>query len=381
MSVLLLVVAGLFVRTLLNLEREATGFDADGVAIMRVDPGLNGYAGGREVAYYDELRRRLRAIPGVQAATVASHSPVSGHISYSTLKISGYEPSEDDQMGAVYNMVAPDFFATFRIPLLLGRGITEQDRAGTPKVAVVNQTFVDRFFPDESPIGHRIGLGRDGAPDEYEIVGVAADVKYQQLSDRDYAVAHVALAQHADPDSPSPAMTLAMRSSGNAAQVIGAARDVVRQVDPDIPVFDARTLAQQQATTLEMERLFALMSVILGALALGLACIGLYAMLSYSVVRRTREIGVRMALGARRVDVARLVMRELLVVLGGVVVGLAAALAATRWMESLLYELSTTDPTTYGAATAVLLAVAVLAAYVPARRATGVDPVIALRAE
>jgi ABC-type antimicrobial peptide transport system permease subunit len=130
-----------------------------------------------------------------------------------------------------------------------------------------------------------------------------------------------------------------------------------------------------------MERLFARMSVILGALALGLACIGLYAMLSYSVVRRTREIGVRMALGARRVDVARLVMRELLVVLGGVVVGLAAALAATRWMESLLYELSTTDPTTYGAATAVLLAVAVLAAYVPARRATGVDPVIALRAE
>jgi len=380
MSMLLLVVAGLFVRTLLNLEREATGFDADGVAIMRVDPGLNGYAGEREVALYDELRRRLRGIPGVQAATVASHSPVSGHISYTTLKIAGYEPSEDDEMGAVYNMVAPDFFDTFRIPLLLGRGITEQDRAGAPKVAVVNQTFVERFFPDESPLGHRIGLGRDGEPDEYEIVGVVADVKYQQLSDREHAVAHVALAQHAAP-TPSPAMTLAVRTTGSAAEVIGAARDVVRQVDADIPVFEARTLAAQQATTLEMQRLFARMSVILGALALGLACIGLYAMLSYNVVRRTREIGVRMALGARRVDVARLVMRELLVVLGGVAIGLAAAVATTRWVASLMYGLSTTDPPTYVAATAVLVAVAVLAAFVPARRATGVDPVVALRAD
>ncbi|MGD8818348.1 MAG: ABC transporter permease [Acidobacteriota bacterium] len=380
MSMLLLVVAGLFVRTLLNLEREATGFDADGVAIMRVDPGLNGYAGEREVSLYDELLRRLRAIPGVQAATVASHSPVSGHISYTTLKISGYEPSEDDEMGAVYNMVGPDFFDTFRIPLLLGRGISEQDREGAPKVAVVNQTFVERFFPDESPIGHRIGLGRDGAPDEYEIVGVAANVKYQQLSDRDHAVAHVALAQHAG-STPSPAMTLAVRTSGNAAEVIGAGRDVVRRVDADIPVFEARTLAEQQATTLEMQRLFARMSVMLGALALGLACIGLYAMLSYNVVRRTREIGVRMALGARRADVARLVMRELPVVLGGIAIGFVAAVAATRWMESLVYELSTTDPVTYAAAMAVLVAVATLAAYVPARRATGVDPVIALRAD
>jgi len=377
MSMLLLVSAALFVRTLVNLERQATGFDASGVALLRMDPGLNGYDGARQLALYEDLIRRFKGIPGVAAATVTAHSPVSGRVSFTTLKVVGYEPAEEELMGAYYNFVAPEFFETFRIPLQRGRVITADDREGAPMVAVINQQFADRFFPDDNPIGHRIGLGRNGAPGEYEIVGVVADVKYQQLHDRQYPVAHVAVAQGAA-DGLAP-MTLALRTSGDPAEAIAAARAIVRQVDANIPLFDVRTLAAQQAETLELERLFARVSLIVGALALGLACIGLYGILSYSVMRRTREIGVRMALGARSADVVRMVMGELRSVVLGVLIGLAAAYGITRSLDSLLYGLSASDPTSYVAATAVLLLVATLAAYVPARRASNVDPMIALR--
>jgi hypothetical protein len=257
-------------------------------------------------------------------------------------------------------------------------------------VAVVNEAFAERYFAGDNPIGHRLGLGRDGDPSEYEIVGVSADVKYQQLGDEQYPVAHVALRQHVDDNS---SLTLAWRARGasggapddrlgsDAAGLIAAAREVVRQVDPDIPVFDARTLEQQQATTLEMERLFARMSLVLGGLALGLASIGLYGVLSYNVERRTREIGVRRVLGARAADILRVVTGEVGAVLLGALLGLGLASAATGWLESLLYGLTPGDPGTYAAATAVLLAVAVLAAWLPARRASSVDPAIALRAD
>jgi hypothetical protein len=278
----------------------------------------------------------------------------------------------------IYNFVAPDFFDTFAIPVLAGRGIAAQDRDGAPMVVVVNRTFAERFFPGESAIGHRLGLGRAGDPDEYEIVGVAADVKYQRLADADHPVAHVAMAQHAGPNPLQP-MTLALRTDGETGDAIAAARRIVREVDANVPVFDARTLAEQQAETLEMERLFARMSMILGAMALGLACIGLYGVLSYNVVQRTREIGVRRALGARAIDVGRMLTGEVVAVLIGVAIGLGAALAATRLIDSLIYGLSPTDPLTYAAATAVLVVVAAAAALVPTRRALAVDPAVALQ--
>jgi predicted permease len=393
LSVLLLVVAGLFVRTLLNLEREAAGFDARGVAMLRIDPGLSGYEGQRRVALHEELQRRLRTIPGVASATVTTHSPVSGRISYTTLKLLEYEPAEDENPGAFYNLVAPGFFETFGIPVLRGRGIEEGDRDGAPMVAVVNEAFAERYFAGDNPIGHRLGLGRDGDPSEYEIVGVSADVKYQQLGDEQYPVAHVDdnssltlawRARGASGGAPDDRLGSGLRgeaSRGDAAGLIAAAREVVRQVDPDIPVFDARTLEQQQATTLEMERLFARMSLVLGGLALGLASIGLYGVLSYNVERRTREIGVRRVLGARAADILRVVTGEVGAVLLGALLGLGLASAATGWLESLLYGLTPGDPGTYAAATAVLLAVAVLAAWLPARRASSVDPAIALRAD
>jgi len=376
MSVVLLVVAGLFVRTLGNLEKEATGFDPRGVALMRFTPGLSGYEGPRRVALQDELQRRVKAMPGVRAATVTTHSPVSGHLSMTTLKLSGYEPAEDERMNVFYNMVAPEFFDTFDVPVLAGRTIAAEDRDGTSMVAVVNRAFAERYFPGESPIGHRLGLGREGDPGEYEIVGVAENVKYQRLHDEQFAVAHVALAQH---DADTDTLTLAARTAGDASEAVATMRSIMRDIDPDIPVFDARTLSAQQAATLELERFFARMSMTLGFLALGLACIGLYGVLSYSVARRTREIGVRMALGARAGDVVRLVMGELRAVLLGVLVGVGLALAVTRFLDSLLYGLSARDPLTYAVAVGVLLTVAAIAAYVPGRRASSVDPIVALR--
>ncbi len=376
LSILLLVTAGLFVRTLVNLQDEATGFDARGVAIMRLDPGLSGYDGAGQVALYDDLRQRLGAIPGVSAASAATHSPVSGRISFTTLKLAGVVAPEDEPRRTFYNLVAPGFFETFGIPLSRGRGIEERDREGASMVAVVNETFAERFFPGEDPIGRRLGLGREGDPGEYEIVGVAADVKYQRLHDRAYPVAHVSLAQHADALEP---MTLAVRAAGDPGEIIAAAREIVRQVDPDIPLFAVRTLSDQQAETLEVETMFARMSVVLGALALGLACIGLYGILSYAIVRRTREIGVRMALGARSADVVRMVMGELRSVVLGALLGLGLAFALTRYLESLLFGLSSNDPITFGLATLLLFGVAALSAYIPARRASNVDPVVALR--
>ncbi len=376
MSVVLLVTAGLFVRSVMNLQDEATGFDPEGVAILRVDPGLNGYDGARQLALYEGLRERMKAIPGVVAATTTNHSPVSGRVSFTTLKVAGFEPADGEPMRTFYNFVGPEFFDTFRIPLVRGRGIEATDREGSGMVAVINETMAERYFPGEDPIGRRLGLGRAGDPAEYEIVGVAANVKYQRLQDDEYAAAHIAVAQHAEGLEP---MTLALRTSADPGDAIAAAAELVRQVDANLPVFGMRTLEEQQADTLELEHLFARLSVVLGALALGLSCIGLYGILSYGIVRRTREIGVRMALGARRGDVMRLVMTELGSVALGAGIGLASAFLLTRYLQSLLYGLSSNDPASFGFATVLLLGVASLAAWLPARRAAAVDPVVALR--
>jgi predicted permease len=378
MSLPLLVAAGLFVRTLANLENEATGFDPEGVAILTIDARLNGYDGSRQVAMYGEVRRGLAAIPGVAAATITAHSPLSNRFSSTTLKVPGYTPAAGESPSAQYNLVGPGFFETFGIPLLLGREIGAEDRVGGRMVAVIDETLAERYFPGESPLGKRLGLGRDGAPDEYEVVGVAANVKYQRPHDPWYPVAHVSFAQHA---GTLGAMTLALRTSGDPSDAMVAARNVVREVDPNVPVRDVRTLTAQVGETVERERLFVRLSAFIGALALGLACIGLYGVLSASVMRRTREIGVRMALGARAFDIVRLVAAEMRSVALGAALGILATYGLIGLLEGLLYGLSPTEPLTIAVATLLVLAVAALAAYLPARRAAAVDPLVALRAD
>jgi predicted permease len=378
MSLPLLVAAGLFARTLANLQEQATGFDPEGVAILTIDPRLNGYDGRRQAAMYDEIRRRLAAIPGVAAATVTAYGPLSNRFSSTTLKVPGYTPAEGESPSTNYNLIGPGFFETFGIPLLLGRGITGEDREGGRMVAVINEALAERYFAGESPLGKHLGIGRDGAPDEYEVVGVAANVKYQRPHDPWHPVVHVAYAQHVDALG---AMTLALRTSGDPSDAMVAARNVVREVDPNVPVRDVRTLSAQVAETVERERLFVRLSAFIGALALGLACIGLYGVLSASVMRRTREIGVRMALGARAFDIVRLVAAEMRTVALGAALGILATYGLIGLLEGLLYGLAPTEPLTIAAATALLLAVAALAAYLPARRAVAVDPLVALRAD
>ena len=377
MSLLLLVVAGLFVRTLQNLQSADTGYTPQNVLLFRVDPTLNQYEPERMRSLYDEATRKLNLIPGVRAATVASHSPLSGRVTSTSIHFPGRAAPEGQNYSVYLNVVGPEFFDVFEIPLLHGRVLSDEDVEGAPPVAVVNERFARRYFPDESPVGKRFILrGESGA--QYEVIGVVRDVSYQHLRDRDWEVVHLAYAQHA---ASLRAMTFGLRVAADPMALAPRAREVLREIDANLPLYDIRTQEAQRDSTLSQERRFARMSSFLGALALLLACIGLYGTLSYSVLRRTREIGVRMALGARHRDVLRLIARELKPVGAGILLGLGVAYVTTRWLDTLLFGLPPMDPVTLIAATSLLAVVAGFAAAIPARRAARVDPVIALRTE
>jgi predicted permease len=376
-SCVLLIVAGLFVQTLQNLEDQAVGYDPTGVLQFSIDPTLNGYEGSDLVSLYDEVLRRIRAVPGVQSATVSSLIPVGGMISIGPVWVQGYEPAEDENTTAVENMIASDYFKTLGMPVVLGRGFSALDDAASPKVAVVNEAFVEQFFAGESPIGQRFGFTEEN-PGEVEIVGVTSNVKYQRPNDTTYPAVHIPFSQKVD-DLYS--MNYLVRTDGDPLQLVGTMREIVLDVDPNLPLYSVRTQEGQLDFTLVVERQFAILSGLLGGVALVLVCIGLYGILSYTVARRTQEIGVRMALGARGEDIVRLVMRELLAVAIGIVLGIAAAFGATRFLESQLYGLTPNDPLTMGLAALIVAIVTVVAAVVPARRAARVDPVRALRFE
>ena len=376
-SCVLLIVAGLFVQTLRNLENEAVGYNAEGVLQFSIDPTLNGYGGPELVSLYDELMRRVRAVPGVESATVSSLVPVGGMISIGPVWVQGYERSEDENISAIENMVASEYFETVGMPILLGRPLSDRDDSSSPLVAVVNQAFVDQFFAGENPLGQRFGFSEEN-PVEVEIVGVTSNVKYQRPNDTTYPAVHVPFSQKID-DLYS--MNFLVRTSGDPLQLVGTMREIVREVDPNLPLYSVRTQEGQLDFTLVMERQFAALSGLLGGVALVLVCIGLYGILSYTVARRTREIGVRMALGARAEDIIRLVVRELLAVAIGILLGVGAALGLTRFLESQLYGLTPSDPLTMVVAALVVVVVTAVAAVVPARRAARVDPVRALRFE
>ncbi len=377
MSTLLLVVAGLFVRTLENMERSDGGYSSENVLLMSVNPTLNQYEPEQMVAFYDQALEQLRAIPGVRVATVGSRIPLSGGVTSYGLHLAD-KPSEDDDGHSTFvNFVGPDFSRSFEIPVLAGRTLRDSDADGSPMVAVVNEHFVAPHFPGESVIGRRFGFDAD-TNNEYEIVGVVGDVAYQDLRDREWEAVHLSYAQHG---ASIRRMRFIARVAADPAALALRAQGAIRAIDPDVPVFEVRTHQAQRETIMARERNFAQAPTALGALALLLACVGLYGILSYSVLRRTREIGVRIALGARSGDVLHLVARELLPVLGGIALGLGAAALTTGWLESLLFGLTPLDLASLALATAMLTLVAGIAAWLPARRASRVDPVIALRSE
>jgi predicted permease len=371
MSLVLLTGAGLFVRTLRNLNQIDTGFNRENLLIFRIDPSLSGYESARLANLYQQMTERIAAIPGVRAVTFSEHAPMFGN-SFSGIAVPGYRPRAGERMHVSTLAVAPNFLAAMEIPLLLGRDLSPQDNQQATKVAVANHTLAERFFPNQNPLGRHILVNGS----DIEVVGVARNAKYNGMRIAPPPQIYLPYLQ----TEPQWRISFSVRTAGDPITATVAIRRAVQSIDRNLPLFRISTLNEQIARLFAQERLFASLSSFFGLLALVLVCIGLYGVMSYTVTRRTHEIGVRMALGAQRGDVLQMVLREsLLLVLTGTLIGLAAASATTRFITGMLFGLTPTDPLTIALATLLLLAVAALASWLPARRAAQVDPLQALR--
>jgi predicted permease len=377
LSFLLLFGAGLFVRSLQNLKAAETGFrDLDNLITFQLSPALNGYNDVRTVHFYEQLLENIRAVPGVKSAGFAAVSLLSGDEWDSTTSVEGHKAADGEDMQAFMNAVSPGYFATMGTPLLEGRDFDRRDIKENSRVAIVNQSFARHFFGDKSPIGRH--LGRGGGPDtkfDVEIVGVTGDALYEGPREGVHRQVFV-------PNYGNQGVAFYVRSALGSSQTIPALRAEVRKLDSAMPVYSVKTLAGQLDEVLLTERLVALLSAGFGLLATLLAAIGLYGVMAFVVARRTKEMGVRMALGAQPGSVIWLVMQEVLLLLGlGLLLGVPSALALGRFVTTQLYGIKGTDPWIAALGVAVLTAVACTAGFIPARRASRIDPVVALHYE
>jgi predicted permease len=379
MSVVVLAGAALFLQSLRRLQDVPLGFRAEGLVMASIDPGLQQYDSERGRRLVEDLLERVDALPGVTSTTAASHVPFDYGMQFMDVTLEREIPgSKDGLLSTAYDVVGPRFFETVEATLTRGRGFDRRDTDRARRVAVVNETMAARLWPGENPLGRRLRLGRDG--DWVEVVGLARDGKYVMLAEQPRPYMYLPLSQ----EYRTP-ITLIARSAGDPASLANALQRTVRELDPDLPVFNVRTMESHLRSSvfaLLPLRMGAAMAGVQGAIGLLLAVMGLYAVVSYAVTRRTREIGVRMALGAGRSDVLRLVVREgMWLSLTGVVIGLAIAVGLGFVLSKVLYGVPPADAGVLGAVAALLLAVSALACYVPARRATRVEPVTALRRE
>jgi predicted permease len=375
-SLVLLVGASLFSRSLLKLEHQPLGFDQDNVLLASINPRIAGYKPTEVGALYRKLFDRLNILPGVRVATIARFSPFSGHVSASQVDVEGYSPRQGESMSVDDVLVGPDYPEALGIPLLLGREISLRDAEGSARVAMVNEAFVRHFFPAANPIGHRFGYGDQS----YEIVGVLKNVHFNDAKSKVREMIFCALLQ----DQTQSAMTaeLELRTIGDPGAITLQVRDVVSQEDSKIPVTGVQTLRHQVEGSFDEERVAARLVSFLGGIALFLACVGLYGVTAHGVARRTNEIGVRMALGARRGDILGMIFRDTVLLLGGgLILGLPLSYVASQAISSQLFGLGPGDTSSFLVAVAILSVVMALAGFLPARRATRVDPMVALRYE
>jgi predicted permease len=385
LSLLLLIGAGLFVRSLRNLLAQNTGLDTTNLVAFNVDPSLNGYEPERNRQFASRLVERIRSVPGVVNASGAGIAILEGGSWNGNVRVEGYAAKEGEPPVSYNNTVLPGYFETLGIPLLLGRDFTDADvRTGPPTegergIAIANQRFVDRYLKGANPIGRRVGFGTDpGRPMSIEIVGVVGTAKYEAI--RNEAEPQLFFAMLTDPNPRS--LTVYVRTSADPASMLDGLRAAVREVDPHLPIYDMRTMQAQVERSLSTDRLVAALSTVLGVLATLLAVIGLYGVMAYTVTRRRREVGIRMALGAEARRVALLFVREAsLLVLVGFVIGLPTVLAASRYVRSQLYGIEPMDPATIVGAMTGLAAAAAAGALVPALRAARISPLAALREE
>jgi predicted permease len=390
LSVLLLIGAGLFIRSLRNLHFVDLGIQPKSLVAFDISPSQSGYTTERTKQLYQQIVNRLKAQAGVSDVGYAVMGLLEGNEWDSSITIDGYAAKPGETMNPYFNAVSPDYFATVGIPIVLGRAFNERDAivaAGAPdpnepppyRVAIVNESFVKHYYGGANPIGRHVGFGIDpGTKTPIEIVGVVKDAKYTGVRDEIPRQIFVPFLEVNFAGS----VAMYVRSAQDPAVAFAAARRTVRELDATVPLYNLRTLERQIDRSLLNERLIATLSTAFGALATLLAVIGLYGVMAYTVARRTREIGVRMALGAVSSDVVWLVMREVLWLVGlGVTLGVVASWAISRVIGNQLYGITPNDPATMVGAAVTLGIIALLAGYIPAVRATRVNPMRALRYE
>jgi predicted permease len=374
-SMIMLVAAGLFARTLSNLQAIDVGFDTRNVLLFQVDAVKAGRRGPEIAAFYGGLRRRLATIPGVRNVSLSADSLIQAGYGL-PIGLAGQPPSRSTRILTV----GPEFFASMRIPVLAGRDFEERDQPGSQPVAIVNEEFVKTHCAGRNPIGQHVTVRKDQRVErDMEIIGVTRNVRYGSLTRNTPPVVYLAYNQ----GYPEPAqMVYSLQTAGDPLRYVAAVREVVRLADARLPISDIRTQQDDIDHTINREITFARLCGGFASLALLIACVGLYGAVSYNVARRTGEIGIRMALGAPRGGVVRMVLGEvLLLASAGLAIGFAAALATSRFLESFLYGMKPNDPLSLSAAAATLLGAALLAGYVPARKASRIDPMTAVRHE
>jgi predicted permease len=374
-TLLILVAAGLFARTLSNLQSIDLGFSRENVLTFALNASQAGYRAPAIAAFYENLRTQFAAIPGVRSASLSQMALLGQGRTTTMVGLPGAKPK-----GSLILNVGADFFTTMRIPILLGREIDARDRANTPMTAVVNRAFAKQWFGEQNPVGQHIVVS-DCLKCDVEVVGVSGDVRYGRLKEEFPTAVFFAFAQW-----PVEDMTFELRTAGNPLGYEQAVREIVHRADARIPVADLLTQGTLIDGVINREIAFARLCAAFALLALAIASVGLYGTMSFNVARRTGEIGIRMALGAQRLDVARMVLREtVLLVAAGLALGIAVSSAAARLaaglISDLLYGLKPDDVTSMILATATLIVVAAFAGLLPARRASRIDPMSAIRYE
>jgi predicted permease len=380
LSLLLLAGAGMLVHSLLKLRDVNPGFNQDKVLLVAIDPTIVGYRGTRLLSLYKDLADAISGLPGVRSVSLSAVPPLSRGQWRTGMFVQGHVPGPSEDTTTPWNLIGPNFFRTLQIPLLQGRDFVPQDDSTAPRVAIINQAMARFYFGNDSAIGKRISFTSPQGG-EIEIVGVAGDTKHESLRE---PTLHMLYLPYLQPPSGSLEFHIIaeIRTEGSPESMVGAVRQAIRGVGSDAPIMGFRSLAEEVNNSLAQERMVAELSTLFGLLALILASVGLYGLMMYTVARRTGEIGIRMALGARGPQILRMVLRESLELVAiGVLMGIPLLFVLMRLISAQLYGITEGDPLTTSTAMALQATIAAIATYVPARRATKVDPMVALRYE